>query len=587
MHPAAVRYVLPSDLIDGLHTFWLRCPVTGLDLPHEVSVDLWLQRQMGLGVFASPSVLGVGHSPSGTANLGWYILSRCDPVLVTYVLADLAVRLDLLGESSTYSRGIAAQLAQRWPALLPLISGEVYNHWLLASCLRWIIREIAAFHVAIGLGIASYPELSMEGVLTLDLLFEGALGSQLSISDIVFAAWLVHEDFHGTPEGGNGIRDGNAFASLTALSMARSLIHPFRKLLSWVKIWKIPDSHPAGEGVNWNGVKPSEMRKQFAIVTGVDVSTWLDFLTTMAMQLHHNISHRGIIFFESAPESAPMQDRACSEILLQHLSLDIAELGAKVLERSDTYLGIGSTDQTTASPLSDRPFVRLTTDTGVVVDLAALIRQAASQLPTRLVAQGSDLGNARGLRGTLGRMFEAYVWDVFESFSPTHKVIVGSEIDRRLAEGERPDVLVFNSDTCVAAEVSLQTIQPRVAAGDLQANLAQLERYALKLEQANATTVRSLRPAGSSIVAPEVVPIVVSDEPIAFSPSHRAEFRSRHAGLPDKFVISVQDLEDLADLTHQGASANAALRAWQGDPNHPGPFAFKIHELLWLLGPRR
>ena len=587
MHPTVVRYALPNDLVDGLHTFWHRCQTTGLDLPYEVGLELWLQRQMGVNVFASPSVLGVGNSPSGAANLGWYILSRCDHTSVIYILSDLAARLDLVGENSQYARQIAARLSERWPALRSLVAGEPYSHWLLASALRWIVREIAALHTALKLGKATLPELSMEGQLTLGLLFRDRLGSEISADDLVFAAWLVHEDFHGTPEGNAGIQDGIAFASLTALAAARNLIHPLRKLHSWVKIWRILDTHPAGAASNWNGVKPSELREHFAMVVGVSLSAWLEFLMAMSVALYQGIFNGEPALFDLAPNSVSERDFMCHQTLLNHLSIDIDELGQQVIASCSAYTGIGSTDQTTVSPLSDYPLVRLEGSTCVVADLAALIRQAVTQLPIRLVALDSTLGNARGLRGTLGRMFEAYVWDLFQSFSSNHRVMVGSEIDQRLVEGVRPDVLVFNSDICVAAEISLQTIRPRVSAGDLQANLDQLERYARKLEQANATTVRSLQPAGTTLATPVVVPVVVADEPISFSLSHRTAFKEGHPELPDKFVISVQDVEDLAELTHLGASANSSLRAWQEDPNHPGPFAFKIRDLRWLLGPRR
>jgi hypothetical protein len=179
-------------------------------------------------------------------------------------------------------------------------------------------------------------------------------------------------------------------------------------------------------------------------------------------------------------------------------------------------------------------------------------------------------------------MFEAHGWDVLDRISSTHLVVTGDIIDGLAGDGSRGDAIVAKSDCAVVLEFGLQPTDAGAARGAQRDVIAHLARYVSKLRQAIATSDEVLTELVPHLAALRVGRIVVADEPILFSAVHAASVRSSTERVPDMFVISIDELEHLVDLSHAPISVPDALLAWQTGIRK-APFEHHIIELERLV----
>lgn len=590
-------YMLPSILVPEFAVPWRRCPILGLELPSDVADEVAFDQQSGCSAFVSPSSLGVRDEEADLASIAWWVLGQVGVDDLVRVCLDLAFRLDAVGFRSVPSIAAAQIICERWHVGQGLVSAALSDRpWLVPSCLRWVVRELCAAKVANARG-RSQPQLLAESAqFSLHRWFPHlADGSAPDFADALFALWLLHESFHGVES--RTIADmTDLLSGMTALSLARPEHNRvFERLVTWNGVWSVPDDHPAGEKVAWNGQLPSSLRNTFREITGLGVMEWYAAAHVLLLlawaaaddpiaPVHFGLSSAGVHLGVDCERS----DRTVA-LLVSELSQTTDQLGERVLSTVPSYSGLGSTSQTEASPLRDRPLLLLP---GGVLQPSSpdAMASCAARVPRRVIEASGRHGDRGAVGGTLGRMFEAYGWDVVARASGRHVVLNGSAIDAAVGRkgGPRADAIVCSADCAVVLEFSLQSPTDRAQAGHVPAVKQQLESYAKKIGQALSTDldgkVRRILPARLRV--PEVGHLVVVDDEIPFAPVHQEVVRAAMEDCPPRFVVRLVDLEALIDLVPAGVSVPGALISWQRGARDV-PFAVHLHDLARLVGHRK
>ncbi len=250
------------------------------------------------------------------------------------------------------------------------------------------------------------------------------------------------------------------------------------------------------------------------------------------------------------------------DVVEQHCVMDIEELGVAVLAGSQ-YRGVGSTPQHEAS-IGLRPIIRLGDGRWVPVGLDALA-EALVEVPRAVTA--TDRKERRGQGGVVGRMFEAHVADLLDVIGQRHWVVPGPHIDRAVPKSRRrADAVVFDTQTALVVEVSVQT--PGLAVG--QGRGEALDEYCRRVGQKAAQARSSLRDidrlrrqTGLPIPRQRTF-VVVTDRPIPHTPALAVAMRRACPGLPHhRVVISLEELEELAELSRRGWSMPSLIAGWQ------------------------
>ena len=587
----AVHFALPKAIEEGFGSLWKTCPVVGLDLPIEAAREAWFRKYSAVDTFVSPSSIGVQVSPEALSQTAWWILVQGNAEAVPSFLLDVSFRLDVTGADNELNVRFAELISRRWKVGVGLVNAaRVGRVWMNPRCLRWIVRELAAALAAARHGSPAALRLGVEAQLFANMFFGHVVeGGTVDHADVLAACWLLHEQFHGMSER-QGI--GDPFDPLSAMSAlgfsTPGRLRMIERLATWSAIWRMPDDHRSAAQNRWNGTPPSALRAAFEESTGISVHRWLGLTLAVALPRWVEADERSL---RSSPLSRSSLTALCAgdATAAQHLAaLMVAELGTTFEQLGDTvlaanpaYTGFGSTSQTEASALHERPLVEFSDGSWSISSPEAYAARAVG-VPRTVIERTNKMGDRRRLGGVIGRMFEAHGWDVLDRLNQSHLVVTGDRIDELAGGGARGDAIVAKSDCAIVFEFGLQPTGPDAARGDRGEVLDVLKRYVDKLRQAADTPHHVFAHLIPTISALRVGRVVVADEPLPISVVHVASMREMGSNLPDMFVISIDELESLVDLAEMPVSVPDALLAWLTGVRKC-PFAHHIAELERLV----
>jgi hypothetical protein len=432
--------------------------------------------------------------------------------------------------------------------------------------------------------------LGAEAQLFANLFFGHVVaGEAIDSADVLAACWLLHEQFHGMSERQDVGDSFDPLSAMTALGFSSSgRLRLIERFATWSAIWRIADSHLSAATHRWNGTAPSALRSAFETSTGISVQRWLGVTFAVAVprwteadapELHSSALSRSSVA-ALFPGDAAAGPRA-AELIFDELGSTFVQLGEAVLASTDPYTGFGSTSQTEASSLHERPVVEFSDGSWSLSSPEAYATRAVG-VPRAALERTKQVGDRRRLGGVIGRMFEAHGWDVLERLNQSHLVVTGDRIDALVGDSSRGDAIVAKSDCAIVFEFGLQPTGPDAARGDRGEVLDVLKRYVGKLQQATDTPPEVLAQLIPRLATLRVGRVVVADEPIPISMVHVASLRQMGLNLPDMFVISIDELESLVDLAEMPVSVPDALLAWQFGLRR-APFAHHITELERLV----
>lgn len=555
-----VRVVKFLPSLPGLSSIepWDLHPQFDLMLPRTTVTDLRKRDVWGIEAFLSPSTVGLPYSPGSLRSLALRILGRFDDreTVVSWLL-NLAVILEEKGQGSTFERSLIEQLPlPAWVINRTLLEHGPRSPFLHPACLRWLAAEIAAAPPW-PFGI---PPLGNGGRRAeLDLTprvwhLEEHRQIPFSIPYALLAVFLAHESFSLGPNEVAELRDW-ALATVTAHAFGiRLFSNPEDRVWRALEMWEKPDTHPI---VPPDAGRPSDLRKAFKRVTGMNVGDFLAIAGILIMELRERISGNdaAAVFRRLLAQSDWPQ---FLDVVRQYLSSDLA--GSRTSFRSSvqrwasgSYRGLGSIP-TFLPTLQNSPLLEVG---DALLPLGMdILADALATFPERVV--GSLAGVSR-FRTKLGHLFAAYVRDATDIVAQRHRIIEEKHISAVLS-GKSPDLALVNGQDILFIEIANKRLSPAVAAGDPQQIKKKLTEYVDKAEQALAAT-RQRHVLASSLGAPtggSVSYLVVLGESIPLTPPVLPHLR----GLPP-FFCSIDEYELLLELGAIGWSIPALVASWQ------------------------
>lgn len=569
--PLDVRYCMPAD-VDRIGGLWRTCPTTGLELKVDDAHLEWFRRHSGTKPVLGPLELGVDASTTSLSAVAWWVLAHAAARGQATIkgLLHLSFDLDAEGATSTVSARVAASIAARWRIGTGLVvAAEAGRIWLNPRSLRWIARDLAAAAAAAATTSGADAEVSLDTAaqVLFRVWFPHLASGQAHAdgTDVLMAAWFLQESFHGAtqPEMVDGQED--LLGLLTALAYsAPSTLGAVQRLDTWASIWTIGDDQALAAHPDWSGLPPSQLRTTFERLTSVTTDQWFGgCLLALLGQL-------APVMGEAEATVALLPDNeaglAIAALIEKHLTCTVTEFGESIVAAAEhqNYAGFGSSAQSERSPLHDRPVVAFDNGSRLIVDATGFVR-AVCHLPRKLIVTSGAHGNHRRVSTSVGYMFEAHVTEVLSRLDRCD-VIDGEAIDASAGvTAKRGDVVVSDYGATVALEIGLMPLNAASVSGSTKAASGILGRYAAKMAQALATTVGGGVATGVSQFRPAraVGHFVVVDEPMAFTALHCARIRQDHPGLPELFVVGVDDIARLVDLAASGASFPTTMIAWQ------------------------
>jgi hypothetical protein len=582
--PGNVRYALPRSMAGGLGVLWRTCETTGLELPGHIADEQSMRARLRIETWVTPSSLGVRHPPAALSAAAWFVLTR-SPSGTIPALSDVAFRLDVEGHNSRVNIVVGAALADRPPVGLGLLAAALAHRvWMNPQCLRWAIREVAAATACVHDGQRVGLRLDLPAQLVVDEFFPGILdGRPPTVADVWLAAWLVHEEFHGFDRDRDG--DIDALTAFTALGFLtptrRGLVERFA---TWSAIWHLADDHPTATRHRWNGLPPSVLRSRFQNATGLTPSCWLGaaFMSVVSAWANaDDVASHPVLNVDDRLFGHPQTAASFRSLFAAEMVDDIVGLGRRVLAQTDIYRGLGTTPQSEATALFDRPVIALPNGALCVASADGFAARAI-QVIREVLEAGVPVAERRTVGGALGRMFEAYGADQLDRLKPRHVVIHGHEIDERAGlYGKRGDAVVADQDAAVVLEFALQPTRVRAARGDVNSIHTTLAAYRNKRAQAASTPLKIVFSV-PHLDKLHVGHFVVTDAPMRLSAAHAAQLASDDPSRSPMFVISIDELTELIDLTTVALSVPGALIAWQAD-DKPVPFGVHVNTLDRLV----
>lgn len=581
--------VLPRDVDAGTVPLWAEPPDSPLLLPAEAIFRRRADVEWGASMFLTLEDLGEVIPTDVVAKVAWWVLARVDRAAVLAWLAEAALVVEVAGQSFDAMDAVASMLG-----LPPMLARRLVAHvrsgrpLFHPRALLWILREIAAAapdeiaRRASWLPTASCDS-SYDPSMVAHALFPAvSAGRGADDGDLVRAAWLLQQGFHGVDPDEDGDPTGSLASMSAALGFRFTLNTRWSASLDqWFRTWSVPDSHPSTLGA---AIRPSAARALFEEAIGLPPDEWFAGIWALCMRwtmsalpgIEHRVTGDPDTLFD-----LPLGDDqnrfsdAFVTAFREHCTTDLETFGSECRSHADGgYRGLGTLPQTDSLATRNNPVLEF--PDGRLLPLSAELVADRSIDIYRLQVGGRTAGQA------VGPMFEAYVTASVQRLEPRVRVIGETELKAATPRGhQHADVLVVDGQDYLAIEASLQTMPRGVASGDVQAIRGMAERYQGEADQAIATLedlwlVRD--PLGTP--APRAAAfLVVTDTAVPHSPALLQILAELRPGRPTKFLCTAADLDHLVRLAEQGWSISAAVAAWQSSAAQVA-FGTHLHKLM-------
>lgn len=580
------RFFTDAALDSSNLTGWRWCSETGLTIPYHLLHEISFDRTSGISAVRLPKLTGHKFDDDVVTTVAWFALFTAPTETVAATLADVALRLDIEGPRGDTAAALADLLAERWHAGRGAVqASKCGDVWINPRCLRWLVREIAAYssYAADGHGdgrVATSEHRLLAAELFPHLgLFGDGPEREADIADVAMAAWLLHYDYSGFGVGG-GPRPFDALAALTAVGAApASKFESLVRLAAWARIWQIPDDHPVRLESGWNRHLPSDLRSAFTDATGLTVEAWFATLSETVLRSLLGVATNRNVMFDLAGVVPPGLEAAVQRVFDEQLADGLIEHGAAERADSKSYSGLGTLDQAEVSPLNRRPLLRLGS-TYMPASVDALV-SAGIKVVQDAAERSLNVGT-RQLNGTIGRMYEAHCADLVDSLDRQRQVVVTHRDLKMHHNGQSGDAVVATDSAAAVLEFSMQTPSVAATRGSVEDINRTLGRYLKKNGQARATPHLEL--VGARLGHLHVGHFVVVNDPLSMNPVTVSTLTELGGESAQPFVVSVVDLQILVNLTTVGHDFAAALIAWQ-NTTPARPFASHLHQMEALTQP--